>query len=378
MPPRKNQHYVPQHYLRGWAPHEMIGVYHLEDGEVPDTNIENVCSEDYLYGNPTHVEDALSELENIQNRPIQALRSGKRLVDLSEEEWALLLSFITTQRTRSKFTQEDIEEGDELLRKAIEEDFENDRYQEILEWKSDFDYQEKLDALVDVSVLSVHHRHMLLGLFSYQTIQDLDAVMLRNGTNREFITSDIPIVLDNPRFKDEANIAGAGMVESGLQILCPIDPHRLLLLYDKDVYSFESNSYLQTLIQSESVVSELNLLQFHNAEDIVLHRGCEVKYLNSLAERKTEVRKRRTYSEEFDVLNGETVEVEKTPPFQTPGISPTIPGQETHHHTRYREVRPTSMTNPPLEMVDRLLEEAEGFADIGLILGIRCLNEWVS
>lgn len=47
MPEHKNQHYVPQHYLKGWAEDRKISVYRIDDGAVPvKTSIDNICSED--------------------------------------------------------------------------------------------------------------------------------------------------------------------------------------------------------------------------------------------------------------------------------------------------------------------------------------------
>ncbi|WP_154020844.1 MULTISPECIES: DUF4238 domain-containing protein [unclassified Haloarcula] len=34
MPEYKNQHYVPQHFLRGWAEDEKVSVYHIEEGAI--------------------------------------------------------------------------------------------------------------------------------------------------------------------------------------------------------------------------------------------------------------------------------------------------------------------------------------------------------
>ena len=76
MPDHKNQHYVPQHYLKCWSTEDYIQVYHLDQGEVPSTHISKVCSKDYLYGQPSDVEIALGRLEKLHNKPLSNLRDG--------------------------------------------------------------------------------------------------------------------------------------------------------------------------------------------------------------------------------------------------------------------------------------------------------------
>ncbi|WP_349253564.1 DUF4238 domain-containing protein [Halobacterium salinarum] len=34
MPERKNQHYVPQHFLKGWATDNVVNVLPLSEGEI--------------------------------------------------------------------------------------------------------------------------------------------------------------------------------------------------------------------------------------------------------------------------------------------------------------------------------------------------------
>lgn len=368
----KNQHYVPQHYLRGWAPNnDQIEVFHIEHGPVPPTHISKVCSEDYLYGNPTHIEQELGHLENHHHRPLKALRSGRSLLDLTPAETVLLLSFVTTQRTRSKFTQEDIAAGDEILRDGFRDDIANSRYEDLIHWKDDLTTDEKENSLVDASILGIHHSLMTKGVLGHLVIGDLNGVMLRNTTKKEFVVSDLPIVLDNPRFKQQTGMGPAGLAERGLQIYCPLGPSRLLFLYDPLVYSIESNSRRQVLIKSESVVDELNLLQFHNTDSILMHQDCSTKYLERLREQVEMVRLKKTIRQEHELETGETYEVEKTPPYQVPATSPNLPSYRIHRTTPYTKERPTADVVRLQRIVQQIAENAHGFPDVTLIATIR-------
>lgn len=129
MPEHKNQHYVPQHYLKGWAEDRKISVYRIDDGAVPvKTSIDNICSEDYLYGTEIHVEEELSKLESLHQEPLAKLRNDSNLPDLSRRETLLLLSFIGSQRARHRRVRADIDAGDEILREEFHEDMEDGVY----------------------------------------------------------------------------------------------------------------------------------------------------------------------------------------------------------------------------------------------------------
>jgi hypothetical protein len=374
MPERKNQHYVPQHYLQGWSTDDYIGVYHLEKRDLPTTHTSNVCSKDYLYGQPPHIESALGKLEEIQHEPLASLRSGDSLNELSNSELMLLLSFVMTQRTRSLFTQKDIEAGDHLLRDGVRDDINNDRYDEYIEWTTELSEDEKIETLVEASVLSIHFKHMMLGVLGHFAIQDLEAVMLRNLTNNKFVTSDIPPVFDNPRFRSQTL---AGVSERGLQIFCPIDPTRLLLLYDPAIYSIKSNSQREVIIKSPSVVDELNLLQYHNAENIIMHGGNDISYLDRLADERDSVRRRDSITQEQEI-EGETYEIDKIPPYQVPGITPDIPGETTRYDIGYTAPRPQSQVSRTKALVSEIMNRSEGFPDMGLVTAIQFMENLVT
>jgi hypothetical protein len=83
MAERKNQHYVPQHFLKGWATDSVVDVLPLSEGKIFPNSIRKVCSRDYFYGNPPSVETELGKLEGHQNSPIKKLRNGTDIPELS-------------------------------------------------------------------------------------------------------------------------------------------------------------------------------------------------------------------------------------------------------------------------------------------------------
>ncbi|RKS75148.1 uncharacterized protein DUF4238 [Haloarcula quadrata] len=372
MPERKNQHYVPKHYLRAWADNERINVFPLSKGESFPDNTSSICSRSYFYGNPPIVEDELQHVDGDHASSVRELRNNN-LSDLSPRQIKLLLSFITTQRSRTKATKKDIRAGEDFLRDAIRDDLKHDRYENLITWDPELTPEEREDTMVDASLLGTHHYVIGLGIFGYHVIKDLEAVMLCNLTEQEFVTSDVPIVFDNPRYKPYYGTV-AGLSNRGVQIYCPISPDQLLLLYDPQIYNIRSNHKQQTLIKNPDVVNQFNLTQFHNAENTVLFHNSTKDYIQDLHSRIDEVRRRQQITVPMATEEMEMVEVEKTPPYQLPKISPDIPGSNTVESFNYTKERPTSEPWEGRNLVRKMFSEAKS-RDIGLIYTIRVFRE---
>lgn len=378
MPERKNQHYVPKHYLRAWAADGKLNLLPLSAGEIfPDTT-DSVCSRNYFYGNPPVVEDELANLDGYHAHPFNELRGGDDLTDLSQQRIDLLLSFITTQRTRSRATKEDIKQGYDYLKDAVEDDMKADRYEDKIEWKDDFDEEEKKERLVEAHLLGVHHFLIAEGIFAFIGIKDLAGVMLCNVTDQEFIVSDAPMVLDIPRYKHQLGLVPAGIGNRGLQIYCPVDQNHILLLYDPDVYRFDHNSQRQVLIKDEEVVDELNLLQFHNAESIVMFNESSEDYILDLYDRIDEVRRREEITTTRETENMGEFKMEAAPAYQVPKISPNLPGCTTLDGVRYMKRRPASEIEKGRQLVHSVFNEVNWASDIAVIYCIRLLEDFLN
>jgi len=378
MVERKNQHYVPKHYLRAWATDEKLNVLPLSEGKIfPDTT-NSVCSRNYFYGNPTHVEDALANLDGLHAHPLNELRDGADLTDLSDQYTKLLLSFITTQRSRTKATKEDIRYGEDYLRDAVHDDIEHDRYEGKINWKSEFTDREKEDKMVDASLLGTHHYIISLGIFAFIGIGDLEGVMLCNVTDREFVISDAPMVHDILRYKRQLGLVPAGLGNRGLQIFCPVDQNRILLLYDPTVYRFKTNSRKQVLIKDPDVVDQLNLLQFHNAESIVMFNDSSEDYILDLYDRIDEVRQREQITVTRETETEEDFEIDEVPAYQVPKLSPDFPNYTTMTHLPYAKRRPTCQAQTSQKLVRIIFNELNWASDLAIIYSIRHLEKMLN
>lgn len=377
MPERKNQHYVPQHYLSAWSSDGNLNIFHLASEGIYPQDTRDVCARNYFYGNPPVVETELAKLEGHHAKPLNQLRGGASLNDLSTPHLKFLLSFVTSQRTRTKATKEDIRDGDDFIRDAVRDDMEAGRYKGRITWTSDLTEEEKEDVLVDASLLATHHYLMTVGILGHIGIQDLNAVLLCNTTDREFLVSDVPIVHDIPLYKQRHGLVPAGLANRGLQIFCPIDRYRVLLLYDPSIYRFKANSQKQVLVKSPDVVDEINLLQFHNAENIVMFDSSSEDYLQDLYNRIDEVRRREQTTMPLETESGRQEEVDKTPAYQVPKLSPALPHCTTMTHLPYQQQRPTCQSEKVQNLARRIFNKA-GAPDLGLIYSIRFLKEFIT
>ncbi|MDL0121033.1 hypothetical protein PNQ29_15035 [Halobacterium salinarum] len=154
----------------------------------------------------------------------------------------------------------------------------------------------------------------------------------------------------------------------------PINQNRILLLYDQQIYRFKSNSRRQVLIKDPDIVDQINLTQFHNAENAVISSSSSEDYIQGLHKRIDEVRRREEITMPLETESMETVEVEKTPAYQAPKISPDIPGRTTMTHLRYDKRRPSCQAPTVQNLARRIFNEV-GFPDAALIYAIRFFEE---
>ncbi|TKX86959.1 DUF4238 domain-containing protein [Halorubrum sp. SS5] len=374
MPEKKNQHYVPRYVLKPWSDsNEQISCYHLDSERSFNEDVGSVCSRGYFYGQK-HVEDALEKLDRYHSWPLNEIRGGTPISDLSPQHKQLLLSYIGTQRNRTRSEKNDISSGEEMFREAAEDDMLAGRYEHLIRWRGELSQDEKLDALVDASVKGIHHFLIIYGIFSYGVLGDLDGAILRNATDCDYIISDTPIIHDNPRFKDERGTKIAGTAERGLQIITPIDRRRSLLLYDPLVYNVDTNHRQEVIITESDVIEEINLLQLHNAGDIVMEHTSNRGYISSIADRTGEFRRRENIEKEIGGDEMPSWHISNEESHQTPLKSPDLPGVSSNSGIPYTEPRDEELMLQSKQMGRYAMDVADEASDVALIGAIRFLE----
>jgi len=181
-----NHHFVPRHYLRPWATDGTAQVYVFEAGESYPNSLRKICSRDYFHGNP-EVEKELAKIEGEHERVLKKVRDDADISKLNESEIALLRSFIAFQRNRTRAMKEEIwETGEEIIRDALREDFEEASL--VLDEEEAY-----IDGLTDAYIQSVHYFLIIHGLFGHIILGDLGMAVLCNQTDTPFVTCDVPI-----------------------------------------------------------------------------------------------------------------------------------------------------------------------------------------
>ena len=250
------QHYVPQFYFRNFARDERVCAYNLDNEEgYPPTPISNICYENYFYGD-SEEEKHLSKLESEFASVIHSIVDQISLEPIKTDPQAMhfLDLFISHTEARTKAAREESSEfTQEFLELAIEIGVESGELDsEHLEMvRNDEIRLEGPD----------HEQRQLMSFYGPFYFADLHRVLIWNGTNRDFITSDHPVVFDNSRFKNEIEMNPVGYSATGLQVFCPLSNNLLLLLFDPMAYRVDANSNHTVIIKDEVVVEELNKLQ---------------------------------------------------------------------------------------------------------------------
>lgn len=269
----KNQHYVPQFYLKQFSKDSLtVNLYNIDSKKLSKKGVKNICSKSYFYVRSESFEECLSPLENIFSDVFDKLLNEKDLSILSDEEYIFLLYFICLQYVRTNKVKIESEEFwdaaykgylKEILSSApkLAEDIGITRelIEKLEKWKILF------TGSYDQSVS--HLYGMILGLTGPFLIYDLEPLLVINNTNLDFIISDHPIILYNTFFNNKRETLLTGFASNGLQIFCPMSPKVMIVLYDKNFYEF--NDRIQ-IVDLEEDITAINSLQFFNCHEIIL------------------------------------------------------------------------------------------------------------
>lgn len=272
MAEHKNQHIVPQHYLRGFSrdkENETIYRYNIKKEVRHLIAIKNVCKSSYYYGKEEGLEQVLKMFEDMHAPVLSKLIADQRIDWLTLEEIDCLQSFIMLLNLRT-----------ESARKLALNSFENmytDICQQYLEANNHNGYTVK----VTINPAWAQYQMMKTLIDKSHVINDLSHMLLINETGRHFVTSDNPVVFYNYKIIKNKHTACGGC--SGLMIFCPLTENLLLLLVDKDLYDIHKDSQTTIPVKDESDVDSLNKLQLLNfSEEIYCYDECELDYIKEL------------------------------------------------------------------------------------------------
>ena len=267
---KKNQHYVPQFYLRNFSnDKKSIGMFLIdEQKQIPYVSIKKTAYREHLYGEDGTLENGLANNEGEWSRIIGKIVDTEK-IDLNEEEYIMLLLFLTlTEARTSKMA-----------------DYNNAHLSTLinLTFKMKKGRDEDLGAHYNIPNLMA----MQAAAKMTPILTDLNLLLIINKSNRGFITSDNPVVRYNQYFIFRNYYRNYGLGQMGIQLFVPLNQKICLCVYDDIMYTPISDNIIT--ICSGSQINELNKLFLYNAyERIYFNNAQKESYIRSLSRYKKE------------------------------------------------------------------------------------------
>lgn len=269
MPQKKNQHYVPQFYLKNFSDDgKMIGVYILKDKKyISKAPIKNQASKDYMYSKDPTMENALGNLEGLTDELTKRILVNPKL-KLDEKDREVLLTFTLIQLGRTVSRTDDLQE---LTDKSFKQ-----MYMAYIKQKTGGRIDDRLTSfyryidekmvfqLPEPGIVGVGLSAKLLPMCS-----DLRYKLLINKTDIDFVTSDNPSCMYD-EFLERMGDYSTGFALRGIEIYLPLSPKVAILYYDPKVYKIGSAHKEQVNVVNTNDVIALNKLIAANAKDILM------------------------------------------------------------------------------------------------------------
>ena len=259
----KNQHYVPQFYLRNFSSNERsIVLYRIKSKRPPVRNaaIKNICSEDYFYDRDNSIEAALSQREDDWSAVLKEIIEQKQIRQLTDK--TSLQEFVSYQYTRTRGLLNHVSSMVQKLLlyiffqdKVLQANDEKTQKEVVIEEIQKFAKEYAKDSITPAWLLTMTD-DMTKG------ISDLRITILDNQTSKNFITSDTPVIMINPFSADQVGFWVVGIV-----MIVPVSPKIAVIIYDDKIYHLNSDLYPLT---NEDDVININKYTFLNAEEILL------------------------------------------------------------------------------------------------------------
>jgi hypothetical protein len=251
----RNHHYIPQFYLRGFAPamtrKSLITVFDLDQQRMFKANPRNICGvRDYNRidldrTNPNAIENIYSDLESKAARSIQELEKGAPFCGKNRD---IIFNLIALLAVRSPQQREKLREAHEVSLKVLmdlifsnEKNWESTKSKIIENGRS----KDEGTTYAELKCFQEKNDYKIILDNNYNVkseLESMDAVLQslpkRNWVliksqkvDEHFITSDNPVVLDNFKIPNEKNFYEnlVGFELSNTNVMFPLTKNLLLL-----------------------------------------------------------------------------------------------------------------------------------------------------
>lgn len=260
MPDNKNQHYVPQFYLKLFADiYGNFNVFSLEN-EVIHENVpyKDQCQKDYFYGSDLRFENKFRDMEAEWKPLFDKLLNEE---EINGDDVKRIKQFAVYQRERTLAVSEHSNEAKKIqMVEFIKMQCESQNISASLQQIEKFAEEKTKEEKPDISLPLQNAEECL----SYT--DDLNVLIVTYNTKETLISSDAPVISVNKFLEPSVGYAMIGFVS-----FFPISNNKLVVIYDAKMYTrFRDNLYVNSTDENE--VRLLNEYQLINAGKIVY--GC--------------------------------------------------------------------------------------------------------
>ena len=265
----KNQHYVPQFYLRYFSiDKKNVGVYILKsEKNIPSASIKGQASRDYFYSDNIEMEKALSDLESCAKKVLDKIIAAPT-EPLSKEDKNTLFDFTVIQLGRTKVPASRVNQWYEERERSLSEVFSK------MSTDTGGDQGESLKEKVLHLIGKPPSSPAQYSVDAHDQIRDimrdLSVKILVNKTGKSFITSDNPVAKYDQfmeRMKQDIYALGT----RGLQIFFPLSPRIGVMYYDPKCYKlgYKKREYVE--LNQGKDIDELNKLTLCNSGEVLYY-----------------------------------------------------------------------------------------------------------
>ncbi len=264
MPENEDQHFVPKMYFRLFVKDKKdlndvsIRMFNKKSKINQVVAYLSQCQKDNFYSKNPIVDKIFSKMESIWAIILNDIVEKESLEHLSEEDKFHLRTFVLFQNGRTLKAKNSAEDASEAFQKQILE-------AEIM-WGSNMPKEIKLSDLDKITITDsgAHMQSLVDFVMGAPLLEDLQALLVINETNQDFIFSDAPVIFYNQWLRREKGSGTTGFQTSGLQIFCPIGPRHLLIYFDPNTYKLNFRTNPLHLFKKQDV-NRLNDLQIHHS-----------------------------------------------------------------------------------------------------------------
>lgn len=255
----KNQHYVPQFYLRYFSSDgKNVGVYLLEENKlIKNGPIKNQASESYFYvkEKAKESEQNLASLERKIKETLDKIVECKgKIVKLKLEEKETLLVSVAFQYCRTKSAANMWNTlVDKISKEVLRRDFKLGLSEENL--------SKILISIKNPAAFGI--AHTLEPAIKAITDLHYKFVSIADNTNVKLLTSDNPVAIYNP-FYERIGMDSIGLASKGLILYMPISPYCGVIYYDDNTYKMGNKKSLYVEIGEDDIL-QLNRIAALNA-----------------------------------------------------------------------------------------------------------------